>query len=309
MLEEYRLFEPNGPEVEAMMQFDINVIPKTMREKIYSSYVDMYMDRYMCFRDWDPTITIKQALEESYKHPKRSQKSKATYARVESSVTVVQNLLKKYMFMHELQFKTYFNNNVYSLSVDCVPIWWVEPILSIIPDFPYNVDILDKEMSNYGYDKVRQQKKKDKDGNSWYYVVYHPKPERMVNVRDLLWRKSFYHYSPEKFHDDIMENGLIPSNGGRTYLYKDKRIFFYVWEHNPEIDDDFYDMMRGIANKEKKADRYFSGIFNCYQLDVPKLPDQDFKMFYDPNQKDCVYVNIHIPSEALIYLEDESLEF
>jgi hypothetical protein len=27
------------------------------------------------------------------------------------------------------------------------------------------------------------------------------------------------------------------------------------------------------------------------------------------NQKDCVYVNIHIPSEALIYLEDESLEF
>lgn len=162
-------------------------------------------------------------------------------------------------------------------------------------------------MKQGGYVRTRCTLHKEKNDREWYFVVYNPDTKYLKSVRDLLLYDRFIHYSPEFNRDDILETGLVPSNGGRTYTYPDERVFFYVYSSGG-LSDSYRKMMRAISTKEKQRDSSFSGYFDCYELDTRKLPES-VKIYYDPNADDCVFLTTHIKPEWLILKERYSRMF
>ena len=180
----------------------------------------------------------------------------------------------------------------------------------IVPDSNINVRILDDKMNECGYVNVRKQLRFDSEQRRWWFSIYNPNPKFMDDIRDNLDRNRLFHYTPEFNRDSIIDSGLIPSNGGRTYLYPDKRVFFEVTSmSNPyKFNIEYLKMMHGISEKTHKNEYMFSGYFDCFELDISKLPD-NVKIYWDPNHRDGVYINCHIEPEWLIFREKRSRTF
>ena len=282
-----------------MDNFDINSVPEKDRQWMFVSYTQEYLDSISGEDDTEDVQDVQAALNEGL--------GEKLAKRVRPVREVIELLLGMFEHMKDIQFRTVTNNGIKSVKLDNVPVFWIQPVGIYVPDSEMNLHIIDEKMAEFGYIRVRLQKKTDLDRKTWFFVIYNPNPKFMEDVRNNIEAFGFYHLSPEFNHDSIMENGLEPSHGGRTYTYPDKRVFFYVMYKKHEYTPAFVRMMTSVSRSTRKKNPYFSGIFNAYKLDVSKLP-KDVKMFWDPNAQDCVYFNIPIPADWLIW-ENETMEF
>lgn len=310
-MEELRLYSPFSPVIDDLERHAaeyINSFSDSEREEMYKSYTDDYIQNR---EDYEFGDTVEKLLEESENDRNTSKRSGSAFddkKKIYPVKFVIEHITGVYNALKKEQFSTICHNNIRSIKISDIPEFWIQPIVSYIPDEGINIRIIDDELNSYNYVRTRLSAFKDKNGNRWFFAVYNPNPKYMPDVREQLLLDRLIHYSPEYNHDDIMDTGLIPSKGGRTYMYPDERVFFYVYATHGSLDPKYVNMMSGISNKIKKNDNTFSGIFNCYELDVRKIP-KDVKILYDPNADNCVYLNIHIQPEWIKYQEDMWREF
>ena len=291
---ELKLYDDNCPAIQNLLDtFNINEIPEYKRNLMWKSYVTSFLTSQY---DYNPDI--KKVLRES----KELHENKKIARRVLPVKEVAKRLSGTIDGLETEQFKTVSHNGIDSVQINDVPNFWIQPIATYIPDADeMNIHIIDDKMEGYGYIRVRTTEQYEKNGRKWYFLIYNPDSRFMPDVRSMLRKASLVHYAPEKFHDDILEDGLIPSRGGRTYLYPNERVFFYIREPNGVLDDDFIKMMCGISRKERRKDPMMSNIFDCWKLLMNKVPEEA-KVYYDPNAEECVYLTIHIELEWLEYM-------
>lgn len=299
MIEEIKLQSPYCQALnDFMSDFDINSVPKKEREWMFVSYTQEYLDSVSVEDDSEEEIHVEDVLNEGL----ASELAK----RVRPVREVIELLTEMFERMKDIQFRTVSNNGIQSIKMENIPVFWIQPVGVYIPDSEMNLHIIDEKMTEFGYVRVRYQKKFDQNRNPWYFVIYNPNPKFMKDVRNNIDAFGFYHLSPEFNHDSIMEDGLKTSRGGRTYTYPDERVFFYVMYKKHEYTPAFVRMMTAISKNIKKKEPYFSGIFNVYKLNVDMLP-ADVKMFWDPNAQDCVYFNVPIPADALTWTKETKI--
>lgn len=309
MYNELKLYDDKCVAVErAMKEFNINRIPIATRNRLYKSYRDDFL---FAQEEFDFDKTVEEILNEKYPDSKYIREANGRdvvdikhIIPVKKMIQTITGILND---VKDTQFKTVSHNGIESLSIRNAPAFWVQPMYGLIPNKPLNLDIIDYEMSQGGYVRTRCTPHKEKNSREWYFVVYNPDTKYLKSVRDLLLYDRFIHYSPEFNRDDILETGLVPSKGGRTYTYPDNRVFFYVYSYGG-LSDSYKNMIRGISTKEKQRDYTFSGYFDCFELNTEKLPD-NVKIYYDPNADDCVFLTIHIKPEWLIFKEKFSRIF
>ena len=310
MIERIQLISPNCKAIQELIyNFDINSIPQKKRDAMYKSYTNDYL---AAREDYDISESVKDVLTEERRvlESKRRKRNDNLYLRKIYTVAELSEILiGKYPSISDEQFRSVFHNGIESARLQDIPDFWINPVTMLIPDEAINLSIIDEEMEKFGYVRVRLEAMAENNRRIWYFAVYNPNPKYIKSVRDVLRMSRFVHFSPEFNHDDIMETGLIPSNGGRTYTYPDERVFFYVFGTQFDVTQDewFIGMLNSVSKKIKKENPSFSGIFNAYELDIRKLPE-DISIFYDPNADNCVYINGHIEPQWFIYREDMFLE-
>lgn len=303
MLKEFEILSVNDAVFkDAFKNFDINKIPKDTRDVLYKSYTNSYMMSIEC----DDEETAKEILAESADTRKKHEDiiEKSLYPLKD----VVEGLTGMIPEMRPEQFITFKINGIESLKIIDIPNFWVQPVISFVPDKAMNIAIINEMMTDYGYINVRQYKQTDEENREWWVVIYNPNPKFMKDVRNILRVVRLIHYSPEFNRDDILENGLLPSKGGRTYLYPDERVFFYVTNMRLELSGRYISMMKNISKKVKKEHRDFSGYFDMFELMTDRLPE-NVKILYDPNMDSCVYLSVNVPAEWLVFDENFSREF
>lgn len=300
---ELKLYDAYCPAVQDWLDtFDINTVPNYMRNRLWKSYEsDFLLTHY----DYEDGMTAKQIIKESRELYENTKKPRRVYAVKD----VIRNITGVIGDLKEEQFRTVSHNGIDSLWIKDVPNFWIQPVYGYIPDADdLNIHVIDSKMLTYGYVRVRTSEQYEKrNERKWWLLVYQPDPKYMPDVRHMITQANLLHFSPEKYHDDIREEGLIPSRGGRTYLYPNERIFFYVRNNVNPLEDAFMDMMRGIYRKEKRKDPMMSNIYDCWRLLMKKVP-QSAKVYYDPNEDECIYLTIHIEPEWLEYMPDWELE-
>lgn len=307
MPEELKILSPYSQVINDLFEnFDINSVSKKLRDAMYQSYTEEYMTSLDFIKSKDD---FKDFLEQNKKNLIKENKENGVV--VYPVKEVVRRITTAIPLIKEEQFITVVHNQIYSIKVVKIPEFWVQPTFTYIPDVYMNLRILDDKMNAYGYIRVRQQRKKDNEGRQWWFAIYNPDPSCSENMRDEIdgfFR--LFHYAPEIFRDDILEKGLVPSYGGRTYLYPDKRVFFYAGDKKKpyRLTTEFQNMMLAISFKTRKKYPMWSGYYDVFELDMDKLP-ANVKIFWDPNADDCVYFNIPILPDYLILREDKSRTF
>lgn len=313
-MEELRINSPYCQALNDLFEhFDINSVLKTLRDKMYQSYTQSYMT-HVAFIDDEDDMSVEQALKESEEQSlNENSKQKVTVYPVKYTIERITN--GSIPDMKLSQFKTVDNNGIKSIEIDDIPEFWIQPVFSYVPDVYMNIRIVDDLMKEYGYIRVRQQKKTDENGRQWWFVIYNPDPRGMEDIRHRLSMFYLLHYTPEFNRDSILENGLLPSHGGRTYTYPDKRVFFYAAKKTFDIHIDPFvlpekmtKMMKSVARSTKKKHPDWSGYFDVFELNTGKLPE-NVKVYWDPNAQSCMYLNIPIPADYLILREEESRMF
>lgn len=306
---ELKLFSPDSivmKRLETDASDYINSFTKEERDEMYQSYYDDFLMNENKTGDFR---TVEKILESSGRHGRSGRNITERHRAVTPVSIVVEEMTGEFNDLQKRQFRTIKHNGIESVNISRIPEFWIQPVAAYIPDKSVNLDIIDSKMEGYGYVRTRLTEVRDEDRRQWYFAVYNPNPEYMPDVRSQIRNYRLLHFSHEKNHDSIMETGLVSSTGGRTYMYPDKRVFFYVYPlKRGEYSDSFRKMMGGIARKEIKADRDFSGIFNCYELDLDSVPE-NIRILYDPNAEDCIYLNAHIEPEWFKYKEDMWEEF
>lgn len=300
---EVKLYSPDCKVITDWFDsFDINSVPEKVCNELYRSYDD----DYVFHRDWyDDDDTVESVLLEA-----REMNGNDTECRLLPVRDVVEHMTGIICDLKPEQFRTISINGIESVEIRDVPAFWVQPVAGYFPGTGHNIEIMDETMKSYGYVSVMKREMKDREGRSWFKIVYNPDPKFAKNVRDAMKGLRLSHYSPEFNHDSIMETGLVPSRGGRRYLYPDSRVFFYTYGgsiHN-RFGRKFLEMMHSVSRFVKKREPSFSGIFREYVLDLEKVPE-GARIFYDPNAQDCVYLNIHIEPEWIQYIRTGSMEF
>lgn len=302
-MEELKLYDDTAIAViHSLESFDINDVPKSVRDRLYKSYADdfLFSKEY-----YEPGMTVQDILNESV--PVRRNDVVDT-----KHVTPVKELIESLVgILSDAdvdQFRTITINGIESMHIQDAPEFWIQPVYGFIPNQKLNIDIIDHEMKEGGYVRVRTTEHVENDtGRKWYFVVYNPDTKYLKSVRELLRTARLFHYTPEFNRDDILETGLVPSKGGRTFMYPDERVFFYV-NAFPGLSDSYIKMMSSTSKKIKKKDSSFSGYFDLFELNIDKLPES-IKIYYDPNAKDCVFVTHHIEPEWIDLRENLSREF
>ena len=314
MLEELKV---NSPFCQALTDlfdnFNINAISWQERDALYKSYTNDYLYNISLVDDEDDKNiedllddTKKMFLKESEEHGIDVYPVKYTIERITNGDISA---------LKPEQFKTVTNNGIDSIQVSDIPEFWIQPVFSYIPDVHMNLRILDEQMEAYGYVRVRHKRVQDSHKHSWWILIYNPDPRGMEDIRKFLRKFRMFHFSPEFNRDSILENGLLPSKGGRTYTYPDARVFFYTppyylkpWQDPFSFPKRFKQMMQSIARKTKTKHSDWSGYFDVFELDTSEVP-ANAKTYWDPNMEHCIYLNIHIEPEWIKLLEDETMTF
>ena len=306
-MEELKIQQPDCQALNDLFNnFDINSIPKEKRDAMYKSYTKDYI---MSLEYYDEDDDVNEILESNkILFEDENEYEDKKILPVALAIEKIRNDIPS---LSEEQFITIKNNGIESLRIDShIPIFWTQPIFSYIPDEYINIKIIDEKMMECGYINVRKEQRKDEDRRLWWLIIYNPNPDYMDDIRDVLDSYRLLHYTPEYNRDSILDSGLVPSKGGRTYFYPDARVFFIVTDKKRpfRFTNAYLKMMRNVSLKLKKKDRMFSGYFDCFELDMFKLPE-GIKVFWDPNHEDGVYLNYHLEPDWLILHEDKSREF
>lgn len=306
-MEELRINSPYCQALNDLFEhFDINSVPKKLRDRMHQSFTKTYMST-LDFID-SGEDTIEDFIEQGKKILKESKENGLDVFPLKEAVSQVINRIP---MIETIQFKTVSNNGIESLSIDNVPDFWVQPAFSFIPDVYMNLSIVDEIMSYYGYIRVRKTRKLDKEGRSWWYIVYNPDPKDAENVYRLLVKNHILlHLTPDFNTQSILQNGLIPSHGGRTYEYPDERVFFYVTDyyHPFKFKYKFKRMMGGITKKEKANHPQWDEYFDIFELLLHEMP-ADTKIYWDPNAQDGVYLKLPIQPKYLDLHKDRRQKF
>ena len=160
--------------IDFVDNFDINSIPEDVRNSWIKSYTRAYLSELD--RDYE---NVEYILQEFANMTKTPDDKIAIYP-----VREVINLLKeKYDFKDEQFYVTNFNN-VSAFKIYDIPVFMTEPISVIIPNVYMNTAIIDEEIKNCGYCKIKMSEKKDTAGKEWYVLSY--KPIRQVNIRKII---------------------------------------------------------------------------------------------------------------------------
>lgn len=307
MRTELKIFSDKCPAMQSLAsnaEQYINEFPDDLRKIMFQSYEADYL---MSQEFYDSDMTLDDIINEDYQ-PKSSGPDVSIGKNVIPVAKTVQELIRTIPALKYRQFRTISHNDIESIRIQEIPEFWIQPIASYIPAESMNIEIIDHEMDVHGYVRTRLDIIKDKYGKPWYFAIYNPDPKLMPDVRHMLKSMILLHYSPEFNHDDIMETGLIPSHGGRTYTYPDSRVFFYVKHPRLDLSNAYMRMLGSIVKKEKSKHRDFSGIMNQYELILDRVP-KEVKIYYDPNADDCIYLNTHVEPDWLEYNEYGFLEF
>ena len=186
--------------IDFVDNFDINSIPEDVRNSWIKSYTRAYLSGLD--RDYE---NVEYVLQEFANMTKTPDDKIAIYP-----VREVINLLKeKYDFKDEQFYVTNFNN-VSAFKIYDIPVFMTEPISVIVPNVYMNIAIIDEEIKNCGYYKIRMSKKKDNAGKEWYVLGYNP--IRQDNIRKMIEGFRWLHLSPTFNRKEIYETGLVLSS-------------------------------------------------------------------------------------------------
>ncbi len=271
--------------IDFVDNFDINSIPEDVRKSWIKSYTRAYLSGLD--RDYE---NVEDVLQESAKMTETPDDEIAIYPIQE----VIDILKEKYDFKDEQFYVTNFNN-VSAFKIYDIPVFMTEPISVIVPNVYMNIAIIDEEIKNCGYYKIRMSKKKDAAGKEWYVLGYNP--IRQDNIRKMIEGFRWLHLSPTFNRKEIYETGLVPGPGNDNFTYKDDRIFLFI-QRNFDISERNKKIMFSKARDIKKKHPDWDGTFDVYSVDCFKVSmKQEF--FYDPNIKDSVYTKERISRKAV----------
>ncbi len=262
--------------------FDINSVPLSLRKQWHFSYERAFLASMEADYE-NPLDYINESINEDE-------------IEVEPLMQVVRHFVSTYNMNLE-QFVIANHNGVESLRVYDVPVFSMNPFGCIAPKAGrYNLDIIDKEMTERGYYRIRTSIKEDNAGLQWYVIGYNP--VRQVDIYDAVKYFHWIHFSPCIFRKSILENGLMPSSGNNTFRYLNDRVYFYVYDFRYKLTMQFKKMMHQKSIEVKKQYPEWTGEFDAFEIDKDKLKKK-YRLYYDPNVDSCVYVTEKIPSETL----------
>lgn len=162
-----------------------------------------------------------------------------------------------------------------------------------------NVDTIEKAMEAKRF--FRSQPTDDKlltDSKSRKWIDLRFEPMDSDDVTDEIHRKynRLYHLAPEKFSNNIRDNGLLVSNKNSSFRYSEECVFFM----EGDITDDIQELVDTLYTQA--VDKKVVGLTPWYTLFVFDLSriDKTFRFFYDINEPNGIYTKLSIPSSAII---------
>ena len=284
--------------------FDIMSIPLETRKKWYKSYeatdilltdlaISAYDDEDENFDfEYTPRPNNKKYIGESQ-----------LFKDVEitsSCKEAVENLIDVY-HLEEEQFQIETPNKEEICRVSNTPLIYRDRLTAIIPTIGTNLDIVDREMSRYGFKRVQTRKQKDFLGY-WSIALYNPMKPTDITTFIRLKRLYLWHYTPAFNYNSIMKNGLILTKDNR-FNVGENRLHFYATDGFLKPTIKFENMLYSIARYTKKHHPDFDFKFNKYIIMADKLPDNiTFKL--DPNMTDSVFTTSTISIDYISNIEE-----
>ena len=285
--------------------FDIMSIPLETRKKWYKSYeaTDILLNdlAISAYDDEDDSI-----FDFEYNpHPvnKKYIGESRLFKDVEISSScreAVENLIDVY-HLEEEQFYIETPNKEQICRVYNTPLIYRDRTFAVIPSIGTNLNIVDREMSRYGFKRVQTRKQKDSLGY-WSMALYNP--EKPTDITTYIRKKRLYlwHYTPAFNYDSIMKDGLIPTKDNRFNM-GENRLHFYATDGFLKPTQSFENMLYSIARYTKKHHPDFDFKFNKYVIIADKLPDS-ISFQIDPNMTDSVFTTSSIPIDYISDIEE-----
>ena len=265
-----------------MRKFDINAIPKEVRDELYIDYSDNdnFLNKTSEFRE----------VDENFNEIKNNQNSDTI-----SIDSVVNKLVQEYNLDKYFSIKVFDTYNVKIVNVDKIPQYSQTANAILVPMIEKNIDIVEKELDKCGYYRVAKHDYKDAEGRQWSFIIFDPKEQKSITEQIKSQYEYLYHCSPSTNDESIKKNGIIPQNSKNFYNFKEKRVYLhYLTPNNQE----FKNMMKKFIDSRKRKDPNFNSKMNVYTISIDNLP-KDIEFFQDPHAQ-AIYTLSSIPAKAII---------
>ena len=282
ILEEYDMKNNKDKVIDEFLNdFDINSIPKELRNKQY--------------KDYEPIIEFLNNVSESRIYENWDNPSQQEI-NVESTRNIIE-CIKDHLELDMFQFKVYSPHKVCIVEVSKIPYHYQTTFSVLTPIVASNINIVVNEMRKGGYYKIREKVYTDEDDEKWIMMIFDPIKQDSVTEQIKKTYPYIFHTTELKNKESIVINGLKPQNNTNPdFHYNEPRVYLYYGSVN---DTSYINMMKNIANSRKKNDKTFDGTYVQFTIDTDNLPD-DVEFFDDPHGDKCVYTRNTIPPDAII---------
>ena len=196
------------------------------------------------------------------------------------------------------QFIPITNNGIHSLKLQT---YQFNGFMALVPIIDENLKIMDKEMANCGYVRVRHYSQVI-NGNKWIVVLYNPTKKYSCDeyVRSA-HVKTIYHFTPPYNIESIKRDGIIPKDAKGTNMYQGGlRSFHKIGDFRR--DNHFIMAMLGKATVENKTFKYA-----VIPIETSLLPS-NIHFYFDANENDAVYTNDVIPPQFIDFDKVEEID-
>lgn len=193
---------------------------------------------------------------------------------------VVKEIIQKYHLNSQIVVKIEANNKIYIYVITaCIGV---------------NDKLIEDDMQKMGYFLGCKGKIQKIQGMYFQALQFEPysqiQNDETANIKNHY--KCLYHWTPEYYLNDILQNGLIPNHQNKMFNYP-HRIYLMKGDSNLHEMEDLGQRLCFVNTDQRNKGKYI-----LLKIDLSNI-DDSVHFYYDSNSEIGVYTEQGIPSNAI----------